>query len=181
MVSMEVLDIKIIPVERKDIVLAIDRKGNWLHKEWCKLKYYEKEGCPNVNVCMREPLIYDYYEEPFTFVCMKLNYKKYLEDMSKQFPSWSKRKLKIPYLWQKSKRKQINEICSKLIIKYESEYSIFGLDYTFRPEINGVFVIASLLRLGLDIQIKPIDHLWIVNLIGKVIGGKKQKKIGEYF
>jgi len=101
--------------------------------------------------------------------------------MSKQFPSWSKRKLKIPYLWQKSKRKQINEICSKLIIKYESEYSIFGLDYTFRPEINGVFVIASLLRLGLDIQIKPIDHLWIVNLIGKVIGGKKQKKIGEYF
>jgi len=85
MVDMKVLDIHIIPVERKDIVLAMDRKGNWLHKKWCQLTYYEKEGCPTFDKCKDEPLIYDVYEEPFTFVCMKLNYKKYLEDMRKQF------------------------------------------------------------------------------------------------
>ena len=51
MVNMEVLDIHIIPVERKDIVLAMDRKGNWLHKDWCQLKYYEKEGCPTFDKC----------------------------------------------------------------------------------------------------------------------------------
>lgn len=181
MVDMKILDVEILPVERKDIVLAIDRNGNWLHKDWCRLRYYDKEGCPNVNICMNKPLIYDYYDDPFIFVCMKLDYKRYLSDMRKQFPDWSNRKLRIPYLWQKSKRKKLNEITEKLIIEYEDDYKIFGLDYTFRPEINGVFVIASLLKLGLNIQIKPVDHLWIVNLIGKVIGGKRQKKIGEYF
>lgn len=178
---MKVLDIQIIPVERKDIVLAIDRNGNWLHKDWCQLPYYEKEGCPTVEKCKNEPLIYDVYEEPFIFVCMKLDYMKYLLDMRKQFPEWSNRKLKIPYLWQKSKRKQINEICTKLIIRYEVEYQIYGLEYMFRPEINGVFVIASLLRLGLDIQVKPVDHVYIVNLIGKLKSEDRQKKIGEYF
>jgi len=181
MVNMEVLDIHIIPVERKQIILARDRKGNWLHKDWCQLNYYEKEGCPTYNKCKDEPLIYDVYEEPFIFVCMKLDYKKYLDDMKKQFKDWSNRKLKIPYLWQKSKRKQINEMCNKLIIEYEVEYSIFGLKYMIRPEINGVFVIASLLRLGLDIQVKPIDHVYIVNLIGKLKSKNRQKKIGEYF
>ena len=181
MVDMKVLDINIIPVERKDIVLAMDRKGNWLHKDWCQLPYYDKWGCPTFDKCRDESLIYDVYEEPFIFVCMKLNYRKYLDDMREQFKDWSERKLKIPYLWQKSKRKQINEICDKLIIEYETEYSIYGLDYMVRPEINGVFVIASLLRLGLDIQVKPIDHVYIVNLIGKAISDERQKKIGEYF
>ena len=181
MVNMEVLDIQIIPVEREQIILARDRKGNWLHKDWCLLTYYEKEGCPTYNKCKDEPLIYDVYEEPFIFVCMKLDYKRYLEDMKKQFKNWSDRKLKIPYLWQKSKRKQINEMCDKLIMEYEVEYSIYGLEYMIRPEINGVFVIASLLRLGLDIQVKPIDHVYIVNLIGKTISNERQGKIGEYF
>jgi len=181
MVNMEVLDIKIIPVKREQIVLAIDRKGNWLHKNWCQLQYYEKEGCPTFEKCKNEPLIYDRFEEPFILVCMKLDYKKYLDDMRIQFPNWSERKLRIPYLFQKSKRKQINEICDKLILEYEKEYSIYGLEHTIRPEINGVFVIATLLRLGLDIQIKPIDHLYQVSLIGKSLSDYRQGKIGEYF
>lgn len=181
MVNMEVLDIQIIPVEREQIILAIDKDGNWLHKNWCQLPYHDKEGCPTYERCKDDPLIYDIFEEPFILVCMKLDYKGYLRIMRKQFPSWSERKLRIPYLWQKSKRKQINDICDKLIIEYEKEYSIYGLEHTFRPEVNGVFVIATLLRLGLDIQIRPTDHLWQVSLIGKSLSDSRQGKIGEYF
>ena len=181
MVYMHVICKDIIPVEREDILLAKDKNGNWLHKKWCQLPYYDKIGCPSFNKCEKEPLIYDIYEEPFIFVCMKLDYKKYLDEMRTQFPKWSERKLKIPYLWQKSKRKQINELCDSIIIDYEVKHSIYGLDYMIRPEINGVFVIASLLRLGLDIQIKPIDHVYMVNLIGKLKDGDRQKIIGEFF
>ena len=40
---------------------------------------------------------------------------------------------------------------------------------------------ATLLRLGLDIHIKPTDHLWQVSLIGKSLSDSRQGKIGEYF
>ena len=57
---------------------------------------------------------------------------------------------------------------------------IYGLNYMIRPEQYGVFVIATMIKLGYEIEAKPKDIVWKINLIGKEEFNPRQKKLGEY-
>lgn len=175
---MDILKFVVHEVDKDEIVLARDLNGNWLHLEWCRLKYYEKkEGCP--NNCDNSFIFDELYKAPYILVGAKCDFKKYLQDMRKQFDSWSERKIRIPYLWQRNIDKRLREKTENIIMKYEA-MGIYGLNYMVRPEQHGIFVIATMIKLGYEIETKPKDIVWKINLIGKEDYNPRQKKLGEY-
>lgn len=186
MVKMEIIKFIVHEVSKDDIVLARDRKGNWLHLNWCRLQYYDKfEGCP--NNCDTSFIFDELLGDPYILVGAKCDYEKYLADMRYRFTNpitdvctWSERKLRIPYLWQSNIDRLLREKTKEVILDYEDK-GIYGLDYMTRPEQYGVFVIATMIRLGYEIELKPEKILWKINLVGKVLSGNRQKKMGEYF
>ncbi len=177
---MEVLEWVYKSIKLSDIVFAKDRNGNWLHKKWCCLQYYDKiDGCPRFDKCENEKLLLEIAEEPFFIIGAKCNYKKYLEDMRERFWDWSDRKLRIPYLWETRINNLIEKRCFNFI-KDAERNKIFDLFYMNRPEIHGVFVIATMLRLGYEIELKPKNIVWKIYLIGKRKGGLIEKSLLEY-
>ncbi len=181
MVEMKVIDVVVKQINKSDIVFAKDRKGNWLHKNWCCLQYYEKfDGCPNVEKCMDEDLLENIADEPFIIVGFKCDYLNYLKIMRKTFPDWSERKIRIPYLWERRINKKLERKCNEVINYYARALGKFDLFYMNRPEIHGVFVIATMLRLGYEIELKPRNIVWKIYLIGKRKKGMIQKNVWEY-
>ena len=182
---MDILKFIVHEVSKDDIVLARDRNGNWLHLNWCRLKYYDKfEGCP--NDCDTSFIFDELLDEPYILVGAKCDYEKYLETMRDKFTNpftnvqtWSERKIRIPYLWQKNIDRVLREKTKEVILDYEDK-GVYGLDYMTRPEQYGDFVIATMLRLGYEIELKPEKILWKINLVGKSLSGTRQKKMGEY-
>jgi len=180
MVEMKIIEIVVREIEVNDIVFCRDRKGNWLHKNWCALPYYDKFGCPNLDRCKNEPLLLDEYDEPFIIIGFKCDYFDYLDKMRTSFPDWSERKIRIPYLWQKRIDRLLQEKTKEVIYDYNKK-GVFDLSYMKRPEINGVFVIATMIRLGYEIELKPKKIIWKIYLVGRRIKGNIQKNIMEFF
>lgn len=178
MVKMEIIDSIIKNISKEDIILCKDRKGNWLHKEWCRLPYYDKGfGCPRFyKECMYiKDTIFDVGIEPFIIVGLKYNFKKYINDMKELHPDWSLRKLKTVIYYQNLINKELKNLTMdtihNLILK-----GYKNLDYTDKPEIYGIFIIAMMIRMGYEIELKPENILWKINLIY----GRKERKGGYY-
>lgn len=186
MVEMKILDKVIREVSLNDIILCKDRKGNWLHKDWCRLSYYEKDrGCPRFyKDCMKIiKTIFDVGIEPFIIVGYKFDFKKYIDDMRNLHPDWSIRKLKTVIYYQNRIKNIVDQETKNVIYKYVvNGYS--NLDFTDKPEIYGVFIIAMMLRMGYEIELKPENILWRINLIYKRKdkgGFHVVKDLREYF
>ena len=179
MVNMDIIKFVVKEVFKEDIIEARDRKGNWLHLNWCRLQYYDKfEGCP--KNCDNSFIYDELIGSPYIIVGAKCDYKKYLDEMRTKFDDWSERKLRIPYLWQHRINRLLIEKTNEVILEYENR-NIFDLTYLDVPEKHGVFVIATMLRLGYEIELKPINIVWKINLLGKQLTGNVQKKVTEYF
>jgi len=178
MVKMDIIDLIIKHISKEDIILCKDIKGNWLHKDWCQLEYYENiYGCPRFHrECMYiNDTIFDVGVEPFIIVGLKCNFKKYIEDMKELHPDWSLRKLKTVIYYQKNINKELKDLTiekiKSLILK-----GYKNLDYMDKPEIYGIFIIAMMIKMGYEIELKPKNILWKINLIY----GRKDRKGGYY-
>lgn len=165
MVNAELLDVVEMELKEDQIIKAIDKEGNWLHHKWCKLPYNEKdEGCINFNKC-KEMVTFDKFSnEPYILNAMKWNYKKYIRDMKKRHPSWSLRQLGNIWYYQIHCRRLLGEASNRMQYNYMWKRNK-TLKVMTSPEVNGINVLATMLRLGLDIEVKPINYVWFVHIL----------------
>ena len=168
-VNAELLDVVEMELTEDQIIKAIDKDGNWLHHKWCKLPYNEKvNGCRNFNICKDMVTFNKFSKEPYILNAMKWNYKKYIRDMKKLHPSWSYRQLGNIWYYQIHCRRLLGEKSNR--IKYNLMWSRkwmdgLSLQVMTSPEVNGVNVLATLLRLGYKIERIPKNYVWFVHIL----------------
>jgi len=161
------LDVVSRELSINQIVEAKDLDGNWLHHKWCKLPYNQyKDGCRNYDVC-KEMKTYDLFSKPpYILSAMKFDYEQYIRDMMELHPNWSYRQLGNIWYYQKHCRKVLKE--NSLSIKGNYYWKRFiGLGIMYSPEVNGINVLATMLRLGYEIERMPKKYVWFINLLYK--------------
>ena len=165
MVNAELLDVVEIELKTKQIIKAIDKDGNWLHHKWCRLPYNEKDnGCINIDKC-KEMVTFDKFsKELYVLNAMKWNYKKYIRDMKKLHPNWSYRQLGNIWYYQKHCRKLLGEKSDRIKYNYMWNKGL-TLKVMTSPEVNGINVLATLLRLKIKIERIPKNYVWFVHIL----------------
>ena len=167
MVNPDLLDVVEIELTDKQIIKAIDKDGNWLHHNWCRLPYNEKdEGCINYNKC-KHLITFDKFSiEPYVLNAMKWNYKKYIRDMKKLHSNWSLRQLGNIWYYQIHCRRLLGEQSNRIMSDYLWKNGL-NLQVMTSPEVNGINVLATLLRLGYKIERIPKNYVWFVHVLFK--------------
>lgn len=138
---------------------------------WCQLPYPgHKHGCPNYNKSKfcppHSPNFFNkinHYHQLF-LVIAHFDFKEYKKRMNLIHPEWSDRQLRNVLYWQSQVKKRlkmyINPLNPDLILGCGS-----GLG-TYSMESVQIDVIKTLKNLQIDIDVKPIDSVKLVCLIG---------------
>lgn len=135
--------------------------------QWCQLPYPgHPRGCPNYGkrgVCPPfAPAVTDFFnlQKRHWFLITEFPFGQYLEQMRDKHPSWSERRLRCLLYWQGHVRKIQYQQIDKF--RSQSPDTVFSL----LPEAMGINVILTLIRFGVDIEVKPQKKVLKVALVG---------------
>lgn len=148
-----------------------DLRLNLKARDWCRLPYPDHaHGCPNFNhkpTCPSQvPLLFDYFDlsQPLYLLAIQFNLAAHVARMLKSNPGWSDRQARCVLYWQGHVNKELAEtastVCASLV------QSGRKCIYTTCPEAMGVNVIATALRCGVPIKVKPTDTVYKIAFIG---------------
>lgn len=162
---MNTIDVNLIEVTNK---LEINSKT----REWCKLPYpNHPNGCPNFNKNPDCPptckFISDFIDltKKVYFVIVKFDLQKHIISMMQKHPDWSCNQAKCCLYYQNTLRKALKD-------KILYTFSIKEFNYTLVPEAMGVNVMLTLRNIRYDFEIKPVNFVNKVALIGHIIKNK---------
>lgn len=178
MIVKNLTKIKILRVKRNSIIFTPKTHI------WCTLPYPDhKNGCPNYNknpLCPPNTKIMEKHLENyrvFYLIYAIFNIFEYKNYMLKKHPDWSDRKAKCLLYWQKSIKKLLKKYILDLFLN-NNDYSFylfnsgsggkmnnFKQEKIYSMEAAGINVIQTLINNGIEIEVKPIKIIHIVNLL----------------
>jgi predicted metal-binding protein len=154
--------------------------------DWCKLSYPEHpKGCPNYGKSETCPPNAPFLKEKlkqyekFTLYYIRINYKGYIEYKLKQHPDWTLRNCRNVNRWQSSAKKylresipiEIRESPNYFILwsgsgsKKSKNQKIKKESPKYAMESVGINVMSTFKQLGLDMDIKAVNMVTLVNLV----------------
>jgi hypothetical protein len=131
-------------------------------KAWCELPYPgHKKGGPNYGKGCPLPRVNKFSDlsKPHWFAIIKFDLKGHVEKMKNKHPDWSDRQNRCVLYWQNGVRSKLNKICQEFIGNKD-------LIYHKIPEAMGVNVILTMKKLNIPIEIKPVNTVHKITLIG---------------
>jgi len=147
-------------------------------REFCKLPYpRHPNGCPMYGTrlgCPPEaPMIGEILDlsEPTYLVAIKYNVKEHYDKLRAEHPNLSEAQIRIPYLWQGRADKLLREAVEACKREVPNKLPVY------RPEANGVNVVAMMGKLGFVLKFPTEEYAYRV----AVLGSRKKGKLGEAF
>jgi len=178
MIIKEITNIKILRVSRNSVIFT--------HKThiWCTLPYpNHRNGCPNYNknpLCPPNTRIFEDQLENYNYfylIYAIFNIFEYKTYMLKKHPDWSDRKARCLLYWQKSIKKLLKKYIQDIYLN-NNDYSFYLFssgsggkidnikqERIYSMEAAGINVIQTLINNGIEIEVKPIKIIHIVNLM----------------
>lgn len=133
----------------------------------CVKPYYNHpKGCPNFNKKNGCPPSAKYFEnvydlsKPVYAICNIFQFKKHIEKMKVNQPTWSEHQLKCVLYWQGSARKNLKNH----IIKFMKENRGYSVETC--PEAMGVNLTETMKNAGIILEWPPVNVTYQIALAG---------------
>lgn len=142
---------------------------------WCKLPYEgHKQGCPNYGKSECPPYTKLFNPAPyhkFLLVYAEFDFKTYKQEMKKLHPEWTEKQCGNLLYWQGSIKKMLKDYIRE---KNKSGMYVLGCGSGFSLEFQrevpsmeavGIYVYGTLMKNGMDFEIKPKNKVVLVCLL----------------
>ena len=104
-------------------------------------------------------------------IAIKYNVKEHYDKLRLDHPNLSEAQIRIPYLWQGKADKLLKDAVGACKGKVPNKLAVY------RPEANGVNVVAMIARLGINLTFPTEEYAYRV----AIMGTRKKGKLREAF